>query len=648
MELYNYRYTSVAQTSYPLYVCWSGWSAGLSGYCYKKNPSGTTEIYTDAVACCNSLGGQLVSNSAVYDAYTTLSLSSPIYTDLHYSSSAWVNAAGNAVTGIPWDSSGDPHSLAAPLSCATGSYSSSGSPTVQFSGKDCAVANDYVCQVGAPYKSNIDFYDQRGTSHFIASNPSAAYGPASVSPGTGKVDIYWSRTQNQIFDQSWDSENQFTLYGYKQEEGFGRSLSYLQDQVTKHQLFVGALPPTKTPVACNVPFALNQGKVYVYDGEFTKWTANQILLPPAEFNEQNFYAKTIDSDKAHLHTLIVGCYGCNYTTNSGAVFVYETDPTTKSWSQSQYLTPSSGNLNLGKERVRIHDNLIAADSGSKVLLWTKSQDQKNIASISNSLIKTEDAKPQPKVWSQLQELTALAYTFTNFDLYDETIVLSSTTVPYNSKVNVGAVFVLYPNTPEFGIVAKKPQPLQWSVHQILYPPAPISMNYVFGRDVSISDNRMVVTSGNLASFVYVRPSKTGFWSLQQTIGAVFIDPIIDGSTIYSLTSASTIRVYDQSSSWDCLVVSVEDHFGDGWGDSLLTVRTPAGPTKDEFAPRCDIENPFQFRYCPSKTEHEGIYSFSIPDAVKSKYYWEIVWRVFVESTGEWIVGNWDTIMDFEW
>jgi hypothetical protein len=99
--------------------------------------------------------------------------------------------------------------------------------------------------------------------------------------------------------------------------------------------------------------------------------------------------------------------------------------------------------------------------------------------------------------------------------------------------------------------------------------------------------------------------------------------------------------------WDCLVVSMEDQFGDGWDTAKLRVEAPDG-SDDLYYPSCDSTNGLKFRYCPLSEKDAGLYKFSIVGAEKAKYYWEIQWRVFEEKTGQWFMGRHDTKMDFHW
>jgi hypothetical protein len=643
MEIQYEFYSRVAQATYRSYECYEGWTLDkTNSLCYIQNPGGAATDYSTALACCNSLGAEILRYQRFTDAQSLLSLgTTQVWTDVHYdpiTQLTWVDKNDNVAVGLTWDGGSPPAIVNFNCAATNGDYFQT----------DCTLPVDYVCQDSIPIVSAFDFHDQRGSSYFIASNPSDDFGPLN----TGKVDVFWTRTENQVYDNIWDSGNSFTLYGYQAHEGFGASVSYLQDQVIDHQLFIGAVASYTAPVACNPSSTLNNGKVYVYHGEYTKWTASQILLAPTQFYEQSYFGKTIDSDRSLLHTLIVGCPGCNYTTSSGAIYVYGATPSASSWSQTQVLIPSSGNSHLATNRIRIHNKLIIGDSNSRVLVWRllphlysdEGLDEPDNIRISREL------QALPPRWSQQQSLIPQTYSLSSFDVFDDTIVIGSTNVPLTINTNVGAVFVYYPNSPDFGYHPKKPTPMQWTVHQTLFPPSPAN-NLNFGKQVSIAADRMYILSGGSVGYLYARPTRAGYWSLQQTIthGATTIGTVLEGSTIYSLVNSLTyaLEVHDQTDKWGCLIVSVEDQFGDGWDNAMLTVTTPEGSIQDEFHSTCDLTNPFQFRYCPSLGQR-GKYSFRVPDAVKAKYHWEILWRVFLESTGEWITGTWDTIMDFEW
>jgi hypothetical protein len=127
---------------------------------------------------------------------------------------------------------------------------------------------------------------------------------------------------------------------------------------------------------------------------------------------------------------------------------------------------------------------------------------------------------------------------------------------------------------------------------------------------------------------------------------------VAGNTVFALASnadpqTATI-VYEDRYEWECIIISLEDQFGDGWDSARLQVSSPGSAAPEYFSPNCNAPNPFEFRYCPRDAApgSQGLYKLSIVDGPKSKFFWEIQWRVYEESTGEWYRGNHATRMDF--
>ncbi|CAE7623812.1 unnamed protein product, partial [Symbiodinium microadriaticum] len=105
------------------------------------------------------------------------------------------------------------------------------------------------------------------------------------------------------------------------------------------------------------------------------------------------------------------------------------------------------------------------------------------------------------------------------------------------------------------------------------------------------------------------------WSFQQRLAntVLITDMQLRGSSL-AVVDGTNLNIYDETRHWDCLLVSVEDHFSDGWDTANLIVETPTGD-KDTFAHRCDMANPYQFRYCPADAGDEGHKKF-IPHKVE--------------------------------
>jgi hypothetical protein len=90
---------------------------------------------------------------------------------------------------------------------------------------------------------------------------------------------------------------------------------------------------------------------------------------------------------------------------------------------------------------------------------------------------------------------------------------------------------------------------------------------------------------------------------------------------------------------------MSDHFKDGWDTAVLTVIAP-DQSNNTFAPHCDQPFPFFVRYCPYSPTDEGVYIVKVFAATKARFFWEISWRVMVESTGQWYSGDFATKMKF--
>lgn len=215
-----------------------------------------------------------------------------------------------------------------------------------------------------------------------------------------------------------------------------------------------------------------------------------------------------------------------------------------------------------------------------------------------------------------------------------------------------------PNTPRFDSRAlddskPKPKPLQWSLSQVLHTSESYGDNRYYGYDVDISGNNLLVMErGTGSAYLYERLNTAGQWSQQRKFIGTLTPNVnnhgaIEGSHVV-ISDGTKFLSYADNRNENCLIVSVEDHFGDGWNGTFLVVEAPDGQ-KDLFAPDCDTENPLQFRYCPFQNTDKGKYKFYVDSSAKEKsFYWEILWRVYDEYTGQWYVGNWDTRMEFDW
>jgi hypothetical protein len=480
---------------------------------------------------------------------------------------------------------------------------------------------------GAP-SDNVAFYQQRGASVLAASLVSASSTFVYYTNSVGGRQEVGTKTTLQTPD--------------KATAGFGSATTFARDHITDNILFVSEVDSG----------VLNNGKVVYYRGDYSQWSVQQILKPPAEFFEQGFFGSSMDIDRYHLRTLAVGCKGCNSShADSGSVYIFEaTSPDAKKWTQMAELVGTDLHL-MGERFAEIDRDVVVADAQDGV-------------GVSSAVVYRRD--PKSSQWSLQQVLVGRAgnnnyISVAAIDVFDETIVLGLPT-DSSSSANHGSVDIFYPDTERFHLnynPKAKPAPPKWSLLQKLYAPTP-TLGNLFGSKVSVDGDRLAVSDGAGAGnyfYIYERDwawsgsgsgKSYGAWSLQQRLSnqAIITDMELRGSSL-AVVDGANLNVYDETRRWDCLLVSVEDHFSDGWDTARLVVETPDGD-KDVFAQRCDTPNPFQFRYCPVESQDAGLYRFSIPDGAKAKFHWELLWRVYDEATGNWHTGNWDTKMDFEW
>jgi hypothetical protein len=320
------------------------------------------------------------------------------------------------------------------------------------------------------------------------------------------------------------------------------------------------------------------------------------------------------------------------------------------WTQTAILSAQSA-FYLGGTDVEMYDNLILADyctantatclePNSKVLLFEEVDGH-------------WDAR-QTLGYKTPGDFSPTDYSVSSFAVYEDTIVLgySGYDITYLAPLtNVGAVYVLEP-----GLRKGKPQPRQWSIQQVLFSDVPAA-NGLFGKDVSIDGNTLLVSGGATPALYYIfeRTTEHGKWSLQQKLTGVGALNAIElrGNAFVSQTAGANTYYYHRTTNWDCLLFELSDHFDDGWDTAQLIIETPHGVETlhgdvDNFEPRCDLPNPITFRYCPKDVGDVGKYRVSVKNGLTAKFRWEILWRVFEERSGLWHIGKWDTVFDMDW
>jgi hypothetical protein len=230
--------------------------------------------------------------------------------------------------------------------------------------------------------------------------------------------------------------------------------------------------------------------------------------------------------------------------------------------------------------------------------------------------------------------------------------------------------------------------LSWSTRQILYPPV-LTSSLVpqsnFGSDLSIYRDTLIIgEQGTSRVYYYSRQSSSsssssviGLWSHQQTLlpsqknVLFYSDNYLSNSYLITLGLISTpgtsqltsismdFRISSQD--WKCLLLSLEDTFGDGWGDDVyLTLTTPLGKRFSYTMIMSSFEtpNPFVIRYCPDELEYDHFLSLSSASASSSTsssvtttylieidrgnqsianigpFFWEIQYRTQIEGSDE--------------
>jgi hypothetical protein len=338
-------------------------------------------------------------------------------------------------------------------------------------------------------------------------------------------------------------------------------------------------------------------------------------------------------------TMFVGCGNCStFGQDKGAIYLYIQDPQTKTWSQSQQITLSSSKLSaLGGNQIVAYGDLLVADTSASPVLFRKSPRGEYIP----------------------EQLLGVNSDVTMFDVFEDTIVYSVATVNHKLISGAGAVYILAPSKPPPFDPKMKPERVQWSQQQVLFAPNP-TISAGFGTSMSLDNDRLAVTDygavgGNYYTYIFERARTTGKWSLQQRLqdrnGADGSNVILSDSSLTVVHSDATVGYFNQFKTADCLVLSLEDQFGDGWDEARLEVTSPDG-TREYYHSRCDLPNPYRLRYCPRNVKDDGLYRFRVVDIEKSngpsKNVWEIQWRVYNEDTATWVVGDWGSKMDFEW
>lgn len=450
---------------------------------------------------------------------------------------------------------------------------------------------------------------------------------ALAEVGVG-VDIYASIYVSNAVD--WTEV--VTLAPSAPTAEFGSHVRLGGDAITRKLAFVSDSADNKV------------GSVYIYRGAWSEWT-QAALLTPSESDQTNWdsFGETLGPDQLHHRTLVVGCAGCNISESfdSGALYVYEaTSPSAEEWEETQIIRLNSAvGTRLGVGSVSLYDKTLVTGAyttvGADSPLMGHIYFKEGSSFVARHTLATADA-------------TDPSEDFHHFAVHDDTIIASVPDGTVSATVKAGYVNVYYPDTHKFG-VGGKPKPAAWSVQQVLRSPTPTA-NEQFGSQIAIDGDTIFVLANNNKTYVHTRSSISGAFTLQQTLTNTYNGQFgflaADHASLVVKNTVGDVDFYTNSDTWDCLIVSVEDQFGDGWGGATLKIKNPDGDYH-LYAPNCDAPNPLQFRFCPQSADATGAYHFEIVDSKDAGFDWEIVYRVQTEVNGEWYIGDVHTHMVFD-
>jgi hypothetical protein len=407
----------------------------------------------------------------------------------------------------------------------------------------------------------------------------------------------------------------------------------------------------------------NTGVVYVYSGEWFQWSHQQTLTLETP-NENDFFGTSVAINQADLTTAVITCLGCDpFYENSSATYIYRSEPPFHNrWSQQQVLIPYNPNTLYLGYGLSIHNNtlIISGSDRDDPLLTDPGSDSWYGTGFQSSLYVY--CRPTgSQLWTEAQQLEAgtsdtYSYAFL-IQVEDDTIGVGN---GRHGAYEQGFLNIFYPDTPRYFNYSMNQNSTtcpKWSLQQILVDPLG-DTPYGFGSYFAFHGNSLAVTRplgyAERGLYIYERPSLGDQWSVQQFFQfdysvQDFYPPTWYGSTIMFGDSINEIYTYSTSQNWSCLVVSLDDTTGDGWGNAMLLVSAPDG-TFDKYQPFHDapVSNTFHhiaFRYCPLDGSDQGLYTFAIEGTMHSR---GIQWQITEEKTGLWYLGDNRTQMEFYW
>jgi len=383
------------------------------------------------------------------------------------------------------------------------------------------------------------------------------------------------------------------------------------------------------------------GLAYVYQGEWTKWSQQQILSPGDR--RHNSYGSDFGSSVSidDNFALIGAPADDDSGASGGTVHAFISYPPLGRWSLQQALHPRDAFAQQGfGSSVSLMDG-IAAIGAPGICSCPQYQGAVYVFAVDSC----------SGLWSQQQKLTADT-TGNRFggvlSTYDKYIVVGvaneDVTINSVTQTDAGAVYVFKPRSNG-----------KYTLQQKLLQPGG-TQDDNFGNSLSMYGSSLQVSGAFSSSnngLIFVFAFDGSLWTNQQVlsappsygIGQHFSNPHIHGVNAFASDDLWHGFHFSAETNWSCLVISVSDHFGDGWGQAKLVVSAPDG-TRDSYAPYCTSRNPFVFRYCPLLPSDTGTYTLSIPGATESPFYWEMYWTVHDEKSGAKYIGDHATELNF--
>ena len=389
----------------------------------------------------------------------------------------------------------------------------------------------------------------------------------------------------------------------------------------------------------------NAGSLYIYEGRWTTWS-QQYKLYPRDIKAGNYFGSSLAIKDG---VILVSSLSDDKGSQSGSVYIFKSllDRQHRLWTQSQKLLAFDG------AQFQKFGSAIALGENIAIIGAPGTDDG---GSGSGSLY-VYASKDESSPWSYVQKLYIQSTTGAGIGnsgtiaLYDNTLAVANTIDNTVASLS-GAVYIFtrsISNTRKFTMQQKLVNDASTGASGF--------MNF-FGFGLSLYGRTLLVaaygTNSN-AGNAYIFTSSTGrTFSLQQSlVDPVYSGPnnyfgpnnILYGTTAFIADTNQNVYTYSSDGNWSCLIVSLSDQFGDGWDTARLLITAPDG-SSDTYAPYCDSRNPFVFRYCPRLATDVGVYTLSIPQAPKAKFFWEIYWTVQVESTRTIYAGDHATRMNF--